>query len=207
MASQPPWAQAQTQSSDETQVLTLQNGFPATSPNTLRNTIAIDPNYTLAYAQMWNLSVDTTAVPEHAHRRDVHRHQRHPSGHAAGLQRQQHPGQRRCDSECAGLHLQHLRRQLHLPRRAIAHYRAAPRATCVSAPTIRWASPWTTPAPSAAASRSSRRTTQTWRPSADFLPSTCGTNSAPTIATTCPLASGGGLRAPAGPMPCWATGR
>jgi hypothetical protein len=43
-------------------VLTLQNGFPATSPNTLRNTIAIDPNYKLAYAQVWNLSVDTTLV-------------------------------------------------------------------------------------------------------------------------------------------------
>jgi trimeric autotransporter adhesin len=28
----------------------------------LRNTIAIDPNYKLAYAQLWNLSVDTTLV-------------------------------------------------------------------------------------------------------------------------------------------------
>ena len=62
MASQPPWAQTQTNASDATQVLTLQNGFPAASPNTLRNTIAIDPNYKLAYAQLWNLSVDTTLL-------------------------------------------------------------------------------------------------------------------------------------------------
>jgi hypothetical protein len=62
MASQPPWAQAQTRSTEATQVLTLQDGFPAASPNTLRNTIAIDPNYRLAYAQLWNLSVDTTLV-------------------------------------------------------------------------------------------------------------------------------------------------
>jgi hypothetical protein len=62
MASQPPWAQAQTLSSDATQVLTLQNGFPAASANTLRNTIAIDPNYKLAYAQVWNVSADTTLI-------------------------------------------------------------------------------------------------------------------------------------------------
>jgi hypothetical protein len=59
LASQPPWAQAQTRQSTGAQLLTLQDGFPATSPNTLRNTIAIDPDYTLAYAQLWNLSVET----------------------------------------------------------------------------------------------------------------------------------------------------
>ncbi len=59
MASQPPWAQAQTRNSTESQLLTLQNGFPAAAPNTLRNTIAIDPNYRLAYAQIWNLSLET----------------------------------------------------------------------------------------------------------------------------------------------------
>jgi hypothetical protein len=59
MASQPPWAQAQTLQSDATQLLTLENGFPAASPNTLRNTIAVDPDYKLAYAQLWNLSVET----------------------------------------------------------------------------------------------------------------------------------------------------
>jgi hypothetical protein len=60
MASQPPFAQAETLQASATQVLTLQNGFPVSSPNTLRNTIAIDPNYQLAYAQIWTLSVDTT---------------------------------------------------------------------------------------------------------------------------------------------------
>jgi trimeric autotransporter adhesin len=60
MASQPPFAQAETLQSSATQLLTLQNGFPVTSANTLRNTIAIDPNYKLAYAQVWTLSVDGT---------------------------------------------------------------------------------------------------------------------------------------------------
>ncbi len=59
MASQPPFAQAQTLQSTASQVLTIQNGFPTTAPNTLRNTIAIDPNYTLAYAQVWNFSLET----------------------------------------------------------------------------------------------------------------------------------------------------
>jgi len=62
MASQPPWAQAQTRLSSATQVLTLQNGFPATAPNTLLNTIAINPDYKLGSAQIWNLSVETTLV-------------------------------------------------------------------------------------------------------------------------------------------------
>jgi hypothetical protein len=60
MASQPPFAQAQTLESSAAQLLTLQNGFPVTSANTLRNTIAIDPNYKVAYAQIWTLSVDST---------------------------------------------------------------------------------------------------------------------------------------------------
>jgi hypothetical protein len=59
MASQPPWAQAQTRLSSAAELLTLENGFPATSPNTLRNTIAIDPDYKLGYAQIWNLSIET----------------------------------------------------------------------------------------------------------------------------------------------------
>jgi TonB dependent receptor-like, beta-barrel len=59
LASQPPFAQAETLQSTSSQVLTLQKGFPTGSTNALRNTIAIDPNYTLAYAQIWNLSVET----------------------------------------------------------------------------------------------------------------------------------------------------
>ena len=62
MASQPPFAQAETLESSASQLLTLQNGFPVTSGNTLRNTIAIDPNYKLAYAQVWTLSVDSTVA-------------------------------------------------------------------------------------------------------------------------------------------------
>jgi TonB dependent receptor-like, beta-barrel len=62
LASQPPWAEAQslqTIQNSASQLLTLQNGFLQTSPNTLTNTIAIDPNYKLAYAQVWNLSIET----------------------------------------------------------------------------------------------------------------------------------------------------
>jgi hypothetical protein len=62
MASQPPFAQAQTNLSTASQLLTLQNGFPAAGPNELLNTIAIDPDYKLATAQIWNLSVQTTLV-------------------------------------------------------------------------------------------------------------------------------------------------
>ena len=37
----------------------MQNGF-ATSPTTLTNTYAIDPNFRIAYAQTWNVSIQHT---------------------------------------------------------------------------------------------------------------------------------------------------
>lgn len=62
MANQPPHAQAQTLLTSSATVLTLQNGFPAVAPGDVSNTIAIDPNYRVGYAQMWNLAVETELV-------------------------------------------------------------------------------------------------------------------------------------------------
>jgi trimeric autotransporter adhesin len=54
LESEPPFAQSSTLVTSPTQVLTLQNGFPAVSPNILTNTYAVDPNYRTPYAQTWN---------------------------------------------------------------------------------------------------------------------------------------------------------
>jgi trimeric autotransporter adhesin len=58
---QPPFAVAQNNSAPATNLaaLSLQNGFPATtpSPNHITNTYAVDPNYRLAYVQTWNLNI------------------------------------------------------------------------------------------------------------------------------------------------------
>ncbi len=59
MANQPPFAQAQTRVTTSDQPLTLENGFPPVPANTVRNLAAVDPNYRLGYAQMWNFSVET----------------------------------------------------------------------------------------------------------------------------------------------------
>lgn len=59
MANQPPHAQAQTRQTTTTTLLTLQNGFPPVTPGSVANTIAVDPNYQVGYAQMWNLAMET----------------------------------------------------------------------------------------------------------------------------------------------------
>jgi hypothetical protein len=59
MANQPPFAQAQTLSTSAAQVLTLENGFPPAPAGVARNTIAVDPNYRVGYAQLWNMTVET----------------------------------------------------------------------------------------------------------------------------------------------------
>ena len=58
MANQPPFAQAQTRLTTASTVLTLENGFPPAPPTTAQNTYAIDPNYRVGYAQIWDLSVE-----------------------------------------------------------------------------------------------------------------------------------------------------
>jgi hypothetical protein len=38
-------------------LLTLENGFPATTPGSITNNFAVDPNYRLGYVQIWNVDV------------------------------------------------------------------------------------------------------------------------------------------------------
>ena len=61
MANQPPFATVQTLEASTT-ALTLADGFPTMSgggmnPN-LTNTVAVNPNYKIGYAQIWNLSAE-----------------------------------------------------------------------------------------------------------------------------------------------------
>ncbi len=56
MAAQPPFATSASLTTSLTAPLTLQDGF-ATSPATLTNTYAIDPNFRIAYAQTWNITI------------------------------------------------------------------------------------------------------------------------------------------------------
>jgi len=61
-AFQPPFASAQTNATNVTSLiagnpLTLANGFPTTSSSTVTNNFAVNPNYRLAYVQIWNLDV------------------------------------------------------------------------------------------------------------------------------------------------------
>ena len=56
MAAQPPFATSASITTSTAAPLTIQNGF-ATSPTTLTNTYAIDPNFRIAYAQTWTVSI------------------------------------------------------------------------------------------------------------------------------------------------------
>ena len=58
MLDQPPFATASTLTANPEQVLTLQDGFPVQSTNTISNTYAADSNYRRPYAQTWNLSAE-----------------------------------------------------------------------------------------------------------------------------------------------------
>jgi hypothetical protein len=59
MIHQPPFAQATTRVTSATQLLTLRNGFPPQPPEVVPNVVAVDPNYEVGYAQIWNLAVET----------------------------------------------------------------------------------------------------------------------------------------------------
>jgi outer membrane receptor protein involved in Fe transport len=61
-AFQPPFANAQTNATDVASLiagtpLTLANGFPPASSTTVTNNFAVNPNYNLAYVQIWNLDI------------------------------------------------------------------------------------------------------------------------------------------------------
>jgi trimeric autotransporter adhesin len=58
MLNQPPWAQARSILPSATQLLTLENGYPPATNDSVPNTIGLDPNYRIGYAQIWNLSVE-----------------------------------------------------------------------------------------------------------------------------------------------------
>ncbi|HEX9759495.1 MAG TPA: TonB-dependent receptor, partial [Candidatus Acidoferrales bacterium] len=62
LANQPPHAEAQTRLTSVANLLTLVDGFPAVTPGDVPNTVAVDPNYRVGYAQLWNVSVETQIV-------------------------------------------------------------------------------------------------------------------------------------------------
>jgi hypothetical protein len=59
MAAQPPFATSASLTTSTAAPLSMENGF-ASSPTTVTNTYAIDPNFRIAYAQTWNLTVQHT---------------------------------------------------------------------------------------------------------------------------------------------------
>ena len=58
LVNQSPFATTSTLVTSPSQVLTLQNGFPTISPETVRNTFAVDPNFLTPYAQSWNVMLE-----------------------------------------------------------------------------------------------------------------------------------------------------
>ncbi|HEV2417139.1 MAG TPA: carboxypeptidase regulatory-like domain-containing protein [Terriglobia bacterium] len=58
LVNQAPFATTSTLVTSPGQPLTLQNGFPAISAGTARNTFAVDPNLRTPYAQSWNLMLE-----------------------------------------------------------------------------------------------------------------------------------------------------
>jgi hypothetical protein len=63
MLNQPPFALAQTSVTSPTRLLTLSDGFPGQGSKVVANTAAVDPNYHVGYAQIWNLTVETPISP------------------------------------------------------------------------------------------------------------------------------------------------
>ena len=66
LAYQPPFANSQNLYTSAAQVLTLQNGFPATTSSsgiTVPNTSGVNPFYKNGYAQIWMLSTETDLAP------------------------------------------------------------------------------------------------------------------------------------------------
>jgi hypothetical protein len=56
-AFQPPFAETATNTATTANFLMLANAFPSLAPGTVTNNFAIDPNYRLAYVQVWNMDV------------------------------------------------------------------------------------------------------------------------------------------------------
>ena len=56
-AFQPPFAETATNTATISSLLNLSNAFPNVAPGAVTNNFAVDPNYRLAYAQVWNLDI------------------------------------------------------------------------------------------------------------------------------------------------------
>ncbi len=56
-AFQPPFAETATNVATTSNFLNLANAFPNPAPGTITNNFAIDPNYRLAYVQLWNVDI------------------------------------------------------------------------------------------------------------------------------------------------------
>jgi hypothetical protein len=62
LVNQPPWAQTETRYTSDAALLTLVNGFPAQPLGSVQNTIAVDPNYRVGYAQIWNAGFEASII-------------------------------------------------------------------------------------------------------------------------------------------------
>ena len=58
MANQPPFAEAQSRQTSSATPLTFSNAFPPADSSQVSNTVAVNPNYRVGYAQIWNFSVE-----------------------------------------------------------------------------------------------------------------------------------------------------
>jgi trimeric autotransporter adhesin len=56
-AFQPPFAQTATNAATTSNFLNLADAFPTLTPGTVTNNFAINPNYKLAYVQLWNVDI------------------------------------------------------------------------------------------------------------------------------------------------------
>jgi hypothetical protein len=63
MANQFPFAQTQKLQTTTQTLLTLENGFPQQPSTVITNTDAVDPNYRVGYAQLWNVSLESQVKP------------------------------------------------------------------------------------------------------------------------------------------------
>ncbi|MGH9451828.1 MAG: carboxypeptidase regulatory-like domain-containing protein, partial [Terriglobia bacterium] len=63
LVNQAPFATTSTLVTSPTQVLTLQNGFPAIGAGIAHNTFAVDPAFLTPYAQSWNLMLEQDLSP------------------------------------------------------------------------------------------------------------------------------------------------
>jgi hypothetical protein len=62
LVNQPPWGASQIRQTSDSALLTVLNGFPAQPLGDVQNTIAVDPNYRVGYAQIWNAGFEASII-------------------------------------------------------------------------------------------------------------------------------------------------